>query len=160
MLPFVIKFYSKGREYMSKNQTWTELCTYIKKEILQYDDTMKFPKYLALRLKGLSEGKFIANKNTKSQGEYSFRTILYTCQIVRPKILNYFSQNSAKIKDERHKINLIMMFVEQEINNVSLRMKQTEEVHKKIQGIDFPDVKKAEYKRESKVENKNLKDLW
>ena len=89
---------------MSKNQTWTELCTYIKKEILQYDDTMKFPKYLALRLKGLSEGKFIANKNTKSQGEYSFRTILYTCQIVRPKILNYFSQNSARIKDEQHKI--------------------------------------------------------
>ena len=145
---------------MSKNQTWTELCTYIKKEILQYDDTMKFPKYLALRLKGLSEGKFIANKNTKSQGEYSFRVILYTCQIVRPKILNYFSQNSARIKDEQHKINLIMMFIEQEINNVALKIKNAEEVQKKIQRVDIPIVNQAEYKRESKVENKNLKDLW
>ena len=53
-----------------------------------------------------------------------------------------------------------MMFIEQEINNVALKIKNAEEVQKKIQRVDIPTVNQAEYKRESKVENKNLKDLW
>ena len=35
------------------NEQWIELCEYVKKEILEYDDNMKFPQYLALKLQGI-----------------------------------------------------------------------------------------------------------
>lgn len=35
----------------SGNKEWIELCEYVKKEILKYDDNMKFPTYLALKLR-------------------------------------------------------------------------------------------------------------
>ena len=35
-----------------ENEQWNELCEYVKKEILEYDDNMKFPQYLALKLQG------------------------------------------------------------------------------------------------------------
>lgn len=145
---------------MAKNQDWIDLCKYVKKELLQYDDSIKFPKYLALRLKGLSEGKFIANNNTKPKAKYSFKTILLTCMIIKPKVLNYFKNNTAKIKDENHKINLIMMFIEQEINNVVIKIEERERTKKELDKLNIPDYKPTEYKKHSNKENKNLKDLW
>ena len=42
------------------NEQWIELCEYVKKEILEYDDNMKFPQYLALKLQGIKRGEHIA----------------------------------------------------------------------------------------------------
>ena len=33
------------------NEQWIELCEYVKKEILEYDDNMKFPQYQNEELK-------------------------------------------------------------------------------------------------------------
>ena len=41
---------------------WVELCEYIKLEILQYPDEMKYPRRLAVRIRGLLSGNFISNK--------------------------------------------------------------------------------------------------
>ena len=145
---------------MAKNQDWIDLCKYCKKELLQYDDSMKFPKYLALRLKGLSEGKFIANNKTKANAKYSFKTILLTCIIIKPKFLNYVKNNTVKIKDENHKINLIMMFIEKEINNVVIKLKEKERADKELNRLNVPDYQATKYKKTEVKENKNLKDLW
>lgn len=43
---------------------WYDLCDYIKYEILEYSPEMKISQTLALRLKGLAQGNFMANKYT------------------------------------------------------------------------------------------------
>ena len=35
-----------------EKSSWNELCDYVKREILEYDENMKFPKYLALKVNG------------------------------------------------------------------------------------------------------------
>lgn len=143
-----------------QNQDWIDLCTYVKDNILNYSSDMKFPKYLALRLKGLSEGNFIANKNIKSNAKYPFKTILLTCKLVKPKIQNYFINNNIKIKDEYHKINLVMYFIEQEINDVVLRLQQKQKNDEIIEDINMPDYKETTYKTTLHRNRESLKKLW
>lgn len=142
---------------------WMNLCNYIKYEILEYDKTLKFPQQLALRLKGLSAGQFIINKKVQIQAEYSYETILLTFKICKSKIKNYLHDNSAKIKDENHKINIIMLFVEKEINDVALRIKEKEKFQNKISSLNLENQyhNGAEYKNNSKIkQNERLKKLW
>ena len=104
-----------------KSEDWLKLCHYVKIEILGYDNSMKFPKFLALRLQGLSRGQFIANKNQQSSANYDFKIILETFKKLKIKILN-LTQNK-KFKNEFSKINYIMAIVENEINDVVLAEK-------------------------------------
>lgn len=53
-----------------EKSSWNELCDYVKREILEYDENMKFPKYLALKLQGLKKGEHIANKNIRASASY------------------------------------------------------------------------------------------
>ncbi len=145
-----------------EKQDWLDLCSYIKLQILEYSKEMKFPKELALRLKGLSDGKFIANKYIPAQAKYDFKTILITCKICRPKIVSYLKNNQTKIKNESHKINLILMFVEKEINDVYIRLRENSISQEKIQDIDMKNQTNlgAEYQSKTKQENKRLENLW
>ena len=142
---------------------WLELCNYVKTKLLQYSNNMKFPKSLALRLKGLSEGKFMANKYILPQAKYSFKTILITCKICQPKITKYLQFNSGKIKDENHKINFIMKVLEEEINDVYLRIQAKQRSEKKIQNIDLSNhnSETANYISKSKTDiDTTLEKLW
>ena len=60
-----------NKKTMTKKEIkeWDELYQYIKKDILQYDDNKKLPKWFVLRLKGLNQGKFCANNNIKWKRE-------------------------------------------------------------------------------------------
>ena len=95
---------------------WKELYQYVKKEIMLYDDNLRLSKYFILRLKGLSQGKFISNNKIESMGEYKFSEILLCFKIQKSNILNTLS--SMQFKNEEHKINTIMMLVEKNINDV------------------------------------------
>lgn len=146
-----------------ENQDWKDLCSYVKYEILEYDKSLKFPRQLVLRLKGLNKGQFIANKKAEQQAEYSYETILLTFKLCKSKIRNYLHDNSVKIKDESHKINIIMLFVEKEINDVYLRIKAKEELQNKIDNLELDNQchKGAEYKNNSEIkQNERLKNLW
>lgn len=145
-----------------EEKDWNELCEYIRYEILEYDNDMKFPKYLALRLKGLANGKFIANNKTSNNAHYSYKVILATFKICKYKIKNYLASNSAKIQDEQHKCNIIMKFAEEEINDVELRFRQIKKKEQEISKLELPEIqsKKSAYKQSEYKENKNLKNLW
>ena len=147
-----------------KQKDWVELCEYIKLQILGYPDEMKFPKDLVYRIRGLSEGKLYSNKKTQNQAKYDFKTILYTCKICRPKIVKYLNDNQTKIQDEHHKINLVMMFIEKEINDVYLRLQQAKKTQDKVKDIKMDNQinQGADYQSQSKDTNtdKKLKDLW
>ena len=72
--------------------------------------------------------------------------------------------------DEWHNLHNLAVSIESAISSCSddqfgsdVRMEIQgilERAQKKIQRVDIPTVNQAEYKRESKAENKNLKDLW
>ena len=55
---------------------WDELYQYVKKEILFYDDSQAMPSNFVLRLRGLTKGKYIDNKNIEDKADYSFKIIL------------------------------------------------------------------------------------
>lgn len=141
---------------------WLNLCDYVKYEILEYDKTLKFPQQLVLRLKGLSAGQFIINTNAQIQAEYSYETILFTFKICKSKIKNYLHDNSTKIKDENHKINIIMLFVEKEINDVYKRLTQSQKSIEKVENSDMSNQlnDSAEYTPKSTETNIKLKNLW
>ena len=114
---------------------------------------MKFPKYLALRLQGLKKGQHIANNNIDDQAHYDDYTILCTFKICKTKIIDYLHKNATKIKNEQHKINLIMKIIEPEINDVYLRLRNAKRMSKHINEKSFDNQANegAEYKKKTKM---------
>ena len=148
------------RKRMSKEEKeqWNELCEYFKKEILGYGDDMKFPKFLALRLKGLQTGNFIVNKNNKLQGSYTFQEILLTCKYSKLDIMIGFRSNS--FVDEKHKINYAMSIIESNLNTIKERLKSRQQAEQKIESIEVNMIEGATYKKKTKeVRNKRLEGL-
>lgn len=141
---------------------WEELCEYVKKEILQYDENMKFPRYLALKLQGLKKGQHIANNSQSVHACYDDRTLLCAFKVCRDKITKYLSNNETKIRDENHKINLIIKIVEPEINDIYIRLQQVKSREKKIENLSFENQyhNGAEYKKRTKKINNKLKELF
>lgn len=140
---------------------WNELCEYVKKEILRYDDNMKFPTYLALRLQGLKKGQAIANNNAQQNACYDDKTILLTFKICKNKIIDYIDKNEKSIKDEKHRINLIMKIIEPEINDVYLRLLHIKDSEKKFENIscDNQFETTAQYTPKTEKINKKLENL-
>ena len=144
-------------------EDWCEVYEYMKKDILGYDETMKLPKYVVLRLIGLSEGKFMANKKQESFGEYPFSTILITMKMSKGSINSYIHNNKSKFKDEQHKVNGVMKIIESKINDVVLRLRNIDKSEEKIEQSETShyEHKSAEYKPTSKDRyNEKLDDLW
>ena len=156
---------AENKVKMTKQETeeWNELYNYVHDEVLKYSSDMKLPKFIVLRLKGLKDGKFCANKKQDSAASYSFKTILYTFKICKIDIINYVTRNSDIFKDERHKFNGIMVIIENNINDVVMRLKNIKKSEEKVENLKMDNQMHEgfEYikKGESKI-NKNLEDLW
>lgn len=146
----------------TEHEQWLELCDYVHKEILGYDENMKFPKYLALKLQGIKRGEHIANNYIDPQAHYDDYTILCTFKLCKQKIVNYLHQNEGKIKDEQHKINLILKMIEPEINDVYLRLQKVKQVEKRVESKDFDNQLSdgAEYVKKSKDVSDKMKKLF
>lgn len=144
------------------NKDWIELCEYVKKEILEYDDNMMFPKYLALKLQGIKKGQHIANNNIEEQAHYDDKTILCTFKLCKKKIVTYLHQNEKKIQDEKHKINLILKMIEPEINDVYLRLQEAEKVRARVENGSFDNQTNngADYVKKTKEVNEKMKKLF
>jgi len=142
-----------------EKDSFDELYQYIKKEIFEYTD-QSLPKYMILRLKGLSEGKFMANNYVKPIAKYDYKQILYTFKINKIKLKEIVK--SSNFKNEQHKFNTIMLIVEKDINDVVNRLKQIAKSEEKIEKIDLTNVTNegAEYKNKTKKLNNELEELW
>ena len=149
------------RKKMSEEEKkdWEELCVYVKKEILKYGDDTKFPRFLALRLKGLANGQYIVNNNQKLQGKYTFYEIKITFMYCKQDILYGFSKNV--FEDENHKISYMMKIVESSLNTIRERLRSKQRQEERIASIEVNTGEEiAEYKKKSKeVKNKRLKGL-
>jgi len=143
-----------------EQEQWVELYDYVKNDILQYEKEIKLPKTLILRLKGLRDGKFMANKNNKQVlGDYTFNIILMTFKINKFDIMSALS-NKNKFKDEKHMINYLMAIIECKINDTYNRIIKVEKA--KVQGEKIEvnlNGDKAEYKTKSRPIANRLKYL-
>lgn len=145
-----------------ENEIWLELCDYVKKEIMGYSDDMKFPRFIALRLRGLSKGTFMANKKHKSLANYDYKTILYTFKACKLDIINGFKSNNTKFTNEQHRFNYCMIIIENNINDMVIRLQNAKKAKEKTETMEVDNLyhEGAEYKSKIKTENINLKDLW
>ena len=144
-----------------EKQDFDKLYQYVKK-ILGYNDDMVLPKFMVLRLKGLTEGKFMANKKTKSKANYDYYTIYLTFIYCRDKIQK--ALQTKKFTNEQNKFNYIMAIVENNINDVVIKLKNAKKVEEKIEKTEIVDyeikVDKDTYVEKSdKTDNKTFNSL-
>lgn len=144
------------------NKIWISLCEYVKKDIMGYSDDMKFPKFIALRLRGLSKGQFMANKKQKPLANYDYQTILYTFKSCKLDILNGFKSNNTKFQNEQHKFNYALVIIENNINDMVIRLQNAKKAKEKAETIEVDNIyhEGAEYINRTREQNNNLKDLW
>lgn len=144
-----------------ENQEWEELYEYVKTNILRYDKEQLLPNNITVRLLGLSRGKHMANNQSKNNANYSYKTILNTFKYCSQDIQKGLRTN--KFNDEQHKFNYVAKVIENNINNVYLRMRNAEKAKEEARNttIDFVSNVSAEYQKKTKeTTNKLLDDLW
>ena len=83
-----------------KNKEWIDLCEYVKKEILQYDDNMKLPKHLILKLQGLKKGLHIANNNIESE-EFLYNYLINIEKVTNKDVDSILKLSNYKFKDSQ-----------------------------------------------------------
>lgn len=142
-------------------ELWSELCQYVKKDVLGYDENIKIPKFLILRLKGLSNGTFMANKKQEALANYSFKEILLTFKLCKSQISSAMMGN--KFENEQHKINYIMIIVENNINDTVFKLKKAKTQSEKVENLNMEhheSVSAVYTPKGNKKINDKLKDLW
>ena len=139
---------------------WNELYSYVHDVIMGYDEKTALDRYFVLRLKGLKEGKFIANNKTKLYGEYTFQEILATFIYCKNEIVKGLTFND--FKDTQHKINYIMFLVELQLNMIRERMRNKVKEEKQIEQVEIAEQSKIKYvnkKDKKKKPNKLLEGI-
>jgi len=142
-----------------EKKEWADLYEYVKINVMGYEDKV-MPKQFILRLRGLADGKFMANKNVKAQASYTFKEILLTFKLSNAKIQDYIIRTS--FSNEQHKFNGIMVIVESEINNTKAILERKDKSVKKSEAMDLSHQSsdQANYKTRGKItSNEKLKGL-
>lgn len=110
---------------------WDALYEYVRTNIMKYDKNQSLPQDIVTRLKGLLTGNYKANRHIKKNANYSYTTILNTFKFCSPNIQR--ALRNGNFKDEQHKFNYVCKIVENNINDVYLRMKNAEQTKKDIE---------------------------
>lgn len=149
---------AKKKMTEKEKQDWEALYFYVK-NLLGYDENQALSSTMVLRLKGLLTNKFIENNNIQDGANYSYETILNTFKFCSPTINKALRTNS--FKDEQHKFLYITKIVENNINNVYMRMKSAQKAKEEAKNttVEIPTHIGAEFKPKEKKENK-FSNLW
>ena len=67
---------------------WTKIYQFMEKEILGYDDNQHIQRAAVLRIKGLENGKIIANNNTPDNGSYPLEVVYGALLVSKQKFLD------------------------------------------------------------------------
>lgn len=141
-----------------EKKSWENLYYYVK-DLLGYDENQALSSTMVLRLKGLLTNKFMENNNIESTANYSYEVILNTfkfCKLDIEKALR-----TIRFTNEWHKFLYITKIVENNINNVYLRMRNTEKAKEDAKNtiVEVPTYISAEFKPREKNVDK-FSDLW
>lgn len=149
----------KKRMTKEDKEAWDNLYEYVRTKVMRYDSNQALPSKMVLRLKGMLNGKFMANGSTKDMANYSYDVVLNTFKYSMPDIQR--ALGSVSFKDESHKFNYVMKIVEGNLNDVYMRMKGAERAREEILKEESSIVphKAVEYKPKKKDKDK-FSDLW
>lgn len=138
---------------------WDELYTYVKKNIMGYDDNQALSSTMVLRLKGLLTNKFIENKNIEASANYSYKTILNAFKYSLLDIQRAIRTNN--FKDEMHKFNYVLKIVEKNINTVYMRMRNAQKAKEEAKNttVEVPTHTGAKFRPKEDKKDK-FTDLW
>ena len=142
-----------------EKMAWDALYTYVRKNIMGYDDNQALSSAMVLRLKGLLTNKFMENNKIESTANYSYETVLNAFKYSSMDIQKALRTNN--FKDEQHKFNYILKIVEKNINTVYVRMKNAEKAKEEAKNtmVEVPIHTGAEFKPREKKKDK-FSDLW
>lgn len=151
---------SDAKTKVQIRQEWDELYQYIKNDILGYKDK-SLSKHFVLRLKGLADGKFMANKRVEPKAKYEFTEILTTFKMCKFDIMSAI-RDKDRFKNEQHMVNYIMVIIENNINDVVDRINRIKQSKQQGEAVEVVTTDtKAEYVRKTKeVSSSLLEDLW
>lgn len=153
---------ARTKKHMSQQEIedWENLYEYVRHNVLGYDENQSLSKTMVLRLKGLSNNKFMANNNIDDTANYSYKVILNTFKFCMLDIQR--GLRTVTFKDEDHKFNYILKIVESNLNTVYMRMKNAAKANEKTEKIDMAAqfYNGAEYKQTEKRVSDRLNDLW
>lgn len=140
-------------------QDWDLLYTYVKSNIMGYDENQSLSKQMVLRLKGLSTNKFMENNNVESTANYSYETILNTFKFCYLQIQNALRTNN--FNSEMHKFLYVVKIVENNINDVYMKMRNSQKAKEEAKNttVEIPMHQGAEFKPKEKRKDK-FSDLW
>lgn len=149
------------RKRMTKEEreAWDSLYEYVRTKVMRYDSNQALPSQMVLRLKGMLNGKFMANGSTKDMANYSYDVVLNTFKYSMPDIQR--ALNNKSFNSEWHKFLYIMKIVEGNLNDVYIRMNRNRKIEEEIKN-DTCDIYKhigVEFKPKKKKPNKFI-DLW
>lgn len=149
---------AKKKMTEKEKQDWETLYFYVK-NLLGYDENQALSSTMVLRLKGLLTNKFIENKNIEDGANYSYETILNTFKFCSPDIYRALRTNS--FKNEQHKFLYITKIVENNINDVYMRMRNAEKAREEAENatVEAPTHIGAEFKPKEKKKDK-FSNLW
>lgn len=148
---------------IEENNDWIDLCKYIEKKIMKYDENQTLTTAFCRRLRGLRVGTFAGKVPNTKKCDYPYKVIYYTFVTKSQDILK--ACESIRFKDESHKINYIMQIVENSINDVYERMKKKAEATRIIEEAPVDNtfvlaVEGAEYKKKEQKKDTSLEGLW
>lgn len=153
---------TRTKKHMSQQEIedWENLYEYVRHNVLGYDENQSLSKTMVLRLKGLSNNKFMANNNIDDTANYSYKVILNTFKFCMLDIQR--GLRTVTFKDEDHKFNYILKIVESNLNTVYMRMKNAAKANEKTEKVDMAAqfYNGAEYKQTEKRVSDRLNDLW
>lgn len=150
------------RKRMTKEEreAWDSLYEYVRTKVMRYDSNQALPSQMVLRLKGMLNGKFMANGSTKDMANYSYDVALNTFKYSMPDIQR--ALNNKSFNSEWHKFLYVMKIVEGNLNDVYMRMKGAERAREEAESYDISYASNyvSTFKAKEKEDNNKLNDLW
>lgn len=150
-----------ARKKMTEEEkiAWDALYTYVRKNIMGYDDNQALSSTMVLRLKGLLTNKFMENNKIEATANYSYETILNAFKYSSFDIQRALRTNN--FNDEQHKFNYILKIVEKNINTVYVKMKNAKRAKEEAKNTTIEALAHtgAEFKPREKKKDK-FTDLW
>lgn len=153
----------RKRTHMTREEKekWDELYMYVRSNVMGYDENVCLSSNMVLRLKGMLNGKFMANNLIGDKAHYSYDVVLMAFKYSMPEIRR--AMDRVSFVDENHRFNYIMRIVDSNLSTVYLRMKNAEKIKKEVEKetTTVDEHKAVEYKPIKKTVKKDkFANLW
>lgn len=140
--------------------TWDSLVRYVKYNVLKYSVDQKIGNNIITKLKELSNGRIMGNKNHNAICNYSYENILLTFKY------SYFEIEKAttykSFDNDMQKFSYICAIVKNNINDVINKIENSKKSEEKLLKTDFSHLKseQANYYQRTEECLSDLADLW